>query len=156
MHEYFPSIKIAICFSCCCCQRPRPVPRETQRSTSEEPILETCGKVKRTTPKTEWGATLPASSHYLHDTQPEKITTRPKQEPQQKGQRAGHGEPKRQRITWPDVATAVLSNSLHVTNPKQPASEQLRARLCDATKRMLNEVKRLFVLLLPDITAGPT
>ena len=56
-----------------------------------------------------------------------------KQEPQEKRQRAGHGEPKRQRITWPDVATALLSNSLHVTNPKQPASEQLRG-LCDATK----------------------
>ena len=45
---------------------------------------------------------------------------------------------------------------LTARNPKQPASEKLRALLCDATKKTLNESNRLFVLLLPEITTGST
>ena len=38
---------------------------------------------------------------------------------------------------------------------EQPASKQLRALLRNATKRILSRVKRYFVRILPEITAGP-
>ena len=144
-------------FSCESCQRSRPVPRmRRNRQAKKNLFTKSSAKVRNTTAWTERGALLPASTLTCKTPNPENNDgTETKTLRKEKGDGLATGNQNGTDHMAGRRSCTAVSYLLHVKKSEQPASKQLRALFRNATKRILNRVKSVFVRILPEITACP-